>query len=85
MDYVNSHTSEEIASVIKDQFPETDLETITTIVSRYHEQNTWNTDLIFSEDSFMLLQNILIEAGELEDYVPYSDLVDTQYASEVVN
>lgn len=85
MDYVNSHTSEEIAGVIKEQFPETDIETITTIVSRYHEQNTWNTDLIFSEDSFMLLQNILIEAGELEDYVPYSDLVDTQYASEAAN
>lgn len=85
MDYVNSHTPEEIAVVIKEQFPETDLETITTIVSRYHEQNTWNTDLIFSEDSFMLLQNILIEAGELEDYVPYSDLVDTQFASEAAN
>ena len=83
MDYVNSHTPEEIASVIKEQFPETDLETITTIVARYHEQNTWNTDLIFSEDSFMLLQNILMEAGELDDYVPYQDLVDTKFASEV--
>ena len=83
MDYVNSHTPEEIANTIKEQFPETDLETITTIIKRYHEQNTWKTDLIFSEDSFMLLQNILMEAGELEAYVPYVDLVDTKYASEV--
>lgn len=82
MNYVNSHTPEEIAGVIKKQFPETDLETITTIVARYHEQDTWNTDLIFSEDSFMLLQNILMEAGELEAYVPYEDLVDTKYASD---
>ena len=83
MDYVNSHTPEEIANVIKEQFPETNIETITTIVARYHEQNTWNTDLIFSEDSFMLLENILMEAGELDDYVPYQDLVDTKFASEV--
>ena len=83
MDYVNSHTPEEIANVIKEQFPETNIDTITTIVARYHEQNTWNTDLIFSEDSFMLLQNILMEAGELDDYVPYQDLVDTKFASEV--
>lgn len=83
MDYVNSHTPEEIANAIKEQFPETDLETITTIVTRYHEQDTWKTDLIFSEDSFMLLQNILMEAGELDAYVPYDDLVDTKYASEV--
>ena len=85
MDYVNSHTPEEIANAIKEQFPETDLKTITTIVTRYHEQDTWKTDLIFSEDSFMLLQNILMEAGELEAYVPYDDLVDTKYASEVTN
>lgn len=84
MDYVNSHTPEEIAKVIKNQFPETKLETITTIVSRYYEQDTWKTDLIFSEDSFMLLQNILMEAGELDHYVPYTDLVDTNYANEVI-
>lgn len=85
MDYVNSHNPEEIATVIKEQSPETNIETITTIVARYHEQNTWNTDLIFSEDSFMLLENILMEAGELDDYVPYQDLVDTKFASEVSN
>lgn len=82
MNYINSHTPEEIADVIKKQFPETKLDTITTIVSRYQSQETWKTDLIFSEDSFLLLQNILIEAGELDDYVPYTDLVDTSYASE---
>ena len=83
MDYVNSHTPEEIANAIKEQFPETDLETITTIVTRYHKQDTWKNNLIFSEDSFLLLQNILMEAGELDAYVPYNDLVDTKYASEV--
>ena len=84
MNFVNSHTPEEIANVIKKQFPETELDTITTIVSRYQSQETWKTDLIFSEDSFQLLQNILMEAGELEDYVPYEDLVNTSYASEAI-
>ena len=84
MNFVNSHTPEEIANVIKKQFPETELDTITTIVSRYQSQETWKTDLIFSEDSFQLLQNILMEAGELEDYVPYEDLVDTSYANEAI-
>ncbi len=83
MDYVNSHTSDEIASVIKEQFPETELATITTIVERYHTQDTWKTDLVFSEDSFKLLQNILMEAGELDEYVPYKDLVDNTYSTQV--
>lgn len=84
MNYVNSHSAEEIAGVIKEQFPETQIDTITTIISRYQSQETWKTDLIFSEDSFQLLQNILMEAGELEDYVPFEDLVDTTYANQVV-
>ena len=81
MDYVNSHSADEIARAMKPQFPETDLETITTIVSRYQFQETWKTDLIFSKESFELLENILMEAGELEDFVPYEDLVDNTFST----
>ena len=83
MDYVNTHSPEEIAKVIKPQFEETDLETLTTIITRYHEQNTWKQDLIFTEDAFTLLENILMESGVLEETVPYADLVNTEYAEKV--
>lgn len=82
MDYVNSHTPEEIARVIAPQFEETPVETITTIVTRYHEQDTWKDNLVFEEDAFMLLQNILEEAGELPKRVPYEDLVNTVFATK---
>lgn len=80
MDYVQAHTPEEIAKIIEPQFPETDLETITTIVTRYYDQDTWKSDLIFEESSFDLLQDILESAGELEKRVPYEDLVTTEFA-----
>lgn len=82
MDYVNSHTPEEIAKVIQPQFKETELDTITTIVKRYKDQDTWKKDLNFNEDSFTLLQNILEEAGELEKRVPYEDLVTTEFSEK---
>ncbi len=82
MDYVQTHTPEEIAKVIQPQFEETDLETITTIVTRYYEQDTWKSDLIFEKESFDLLQNILQEAGELPEWTPYEDLVNTEFAEE---
>ena len=81
MDYVRDHTPEEIAAVIEPQFPETDLETITTIVTRYYDQDTWKSNLIFEESSFDLLQDILESAGELEERVPYDDLVTTKFAA----
>ena len=82
MDYVNSHTPEEIAQIIAPQFEETDLETITTIVERYYNQDTWKENLIFEEDSFNLLQDILEEAGELSERAPYKDLVTTEFAEK---
>lgn len=82
MDYVNSHTPEEIAKVIAPQFAETDLATITTIVKRYHEQDTWKENLIFEESSFDLLQDILESAGELNSRAPYQDLVTTKFAEK---
>ena len=84
MDYVQTHTPAEIAKVIAPQFAETDLATIETIVGRYAAQDTWKSDLVFSEDSFTLLENILEEAGELDGRVPYADLVDTSFAKKVL-
>ena len=84
MDYVNSHTAEEIAKVIQPQFAETPLENITKIVKRYQEQDTWKQDLIFEKSSFELLENILEEAGELPERVPYEDLVTTEFARQAV-
>ena len=84
MDYVQNHTPEEIAEVIAPQFPETDLADLTAIVTRYYEQDTWKEDLIFEEASFTLLQDILEEAGELTERVPYEDLVTTTFAEAAV-
>lgn len=84
MNYVQDHTPEEIAEVIAPQFPETDLATITTIVKRYYEQDTWKENLIFEKESFELLQDILEEAGELKERVSYENLVVTDYAQNAV-
>ncbi len=82
MDYVQSHTPEEIAKVIAPQFPETDMETLTTIVERYHVQDTWKENLIFEEESFTLLQNILEDSGVLQERAPYEELVTREFAEK---
>lgn len=82
MEYVQSHTPEEIAEVIAPQFAETDLDTITAIVKRYYEQDTWKENMVFEKDSFELLQDILESAGELSARVDYGDLVTREYAEK---
>lgn len=82
MDFVQTHTPEEIAEVIAPQFEETDPGTIRKIVNRYYEQDTWKSNLIFEQDSFDLLQNILESAGELRERAPYDKLVTTEFAEK---
>lgn len=82
MDYVKNHTPEEIAKAISPQFPETDMETLTTIVDRYYQQDTWKENLIFEQDAFELLQNILQDSGVLAERVPYEDLVTKDFAQK---
>lgn len=82
MDYVQTHTPAQIAEVIAPQFTETDLDTLTTILTRYHEQDTWKENLIFEKTSFDLLQNILEESNVLKNRVPYTDLVNTDFAQK---
>jgi len=84
LDYVNSHTSAEIAKIIAPQFPDTDVANIATIVERYKTQNTWKSNTIFEQSSFDLLQDILDKAGVLTKKAPYADLVNTKFAEAAV-
>ena len=84
MNFVQTHTPKEIAKVIAPQFTETDLDTITTIVTRYYEQDTWKPDLVFEKESFDLLQDILDSSGELSKRAPYKDLVNTVFAEKAL-
>ena len=82
MDYVQEHSSEEIAKCIAPQFAETGSDTLTAIVARYQEQDTWKKDLIFHKDAFDLLQNILEDSDVLKERVPYEKLVTTEFAEK---
>ncbi len=74
LDYVHSHSDEEVAETILSFFPDTSLNDLTEVVGRYREIDAWPTTTSFTEESFNHLQDIMIDDGELEEKVPYSEL-----------
>ena len=80
--YVQEHSAEEIAKCIAPQFAETGSDTLTAIVARYQEQDTWKKDLIFHKDAFDLLQNIREDSDVLKERVPYEKLVTTEFSEK---
>lgn len=82
LDYVHNHTSEEIAKNIKDYFPDTSDEDLIKIVQRYKDIDSWYDTTYISEDDFKHIQEIVKNAGQLDENAPYSKLVDNEYAEK---
>lgn len=77
--FVNDNNAEEIAKSIINQFPDTSLQDATTIVKRYKDSDSWLENPYISEESFENLEDIMINAGQIEKYVPYTDLINNFY------
>lgn len=82
LDYVNNNSPEKIAKIIIDFFPETTLEDLTTIIEEYKDGGAWKQNINITEDEWEHIEEIIIEAGELEEKVPYNDLIYTKYFNE---
>lgn len=83
--WVNSHTSEEIAEAIQPYFTETDVAALTGIVERYKVQDTWKVDPLFEEEGFEIFQDIMENGGVLPERVEFTSLVDNSFAENAVN
>lgn len=75
LEYVKNNTAQDIAKVIQPQFPDTSLNEITKIVDRYKKYDTWLNNSFISEESFINLEDIMIDANLLNQYVNYNDLI----------
>ena len=75
IDFVHNSSDEKIAEAIIDQFPDTSLDDLTKIVKRYRSIDAWPDNTEFTEEEFDHLQDIMINAGELDSKVPFSDLM----------
>ena len=82
--YVETHTSKEIAEAIKSFFPDTDVDLLAEAVDSYREIDAWNKTPYMTEESFNLLQQVIQDAGELDKKASYKDVVNNSFAEKVV-
>ena len=75
IDFVHNSSDKKVAEAIIDQFPDTSLDDLTKIVERYRSIDAWPDNTEFTEEEFDHLQDIMINAGELDSKVPFSDLM----------
>lgn len=79
LDYVHSHSAEDIASVINEYFNDVSRNDLTTIVKRYMDIDAWFDTTFIDEKDFNHIQEIMKNANELDKKAPFDKLVNNSY------
>lgn len=78
LDFVHENDSKTIANSVLKFFPDTSLNDLISAIDRYKENDTWPLETTFTKESFNHLQDIVKEAGFLDEKVNYEDLIYTK-------
>ena len=80
--WVREHDAAETAAAIAPQFPDTSVETLTTVVQRYLDIDAWNDTPVMTQDSLERLETVMETAGELDHsaWVEFDALVNNTFA-----
>ena len=81
--WTKEHTSKEIAEVITNFFPGTDIEMLTAAIQSYKDIDAWNDTPYLKEEAFNRLQEVMKSAGELSQNAPYDKIVNNKYAENI--
>ena len=79
VDYVATHTIDEVAAAVAPSFQGVDIALIKKAVSNYREIGAYVTDMHLNEAAFERLQDVIVEAGVMTKRAVYADVVNSDY------
>ena len=82
-DFIRVNSELKVAECIVRQFPATTITSLETSIKNYKAIDAWNLNLQATESSFNRLQDIMINAGELQTKMDFYKLVNNSLAKEV--
>ena len=82
--WIKQHSAKEIAEVIQDFFPDTDLDMLTKSIQSYMDIDAWNNTPVLKEEAFNRLQTVMKEAGELDKEAPYNKVINNEFAENSI-
>jgi len=82
-EWVQLNAPEAIAATIAPYFPDAELEILASAIARYQEVGAYALSPVITAEAFYRLQEIMINAGELTDKVPFETLVNNAFAENV--
>ena len=82
LDYTHNNSSEDLAKLLVDYFPDASLNDIQVVIERYRNIDSWYKTTYISKDGYEHMQDIVEFNGFLENRVDYNIVVDNTYNYE---
>jgi NitT/TauT family transport system substrate-binding protein len=82
--WVDRHDPEEIAKALLQFFPDSDLDLLTSAVSRYKSQGVWKTTPLIEYQDFARMEDGLVQSGRITKPVDPAILVNQEFAWEAI-
>lgn len=82
--FLTSAPIADVVAALEPSFPSTSAATIQTSIQTYINIDAWSSTPVMSEAAFDYLQDVMINAGELEEKVAFADAIDTAFATKVL-
>ncbi len=82
--WVATHSAAEIAEVVAEQFPDTELSLLEKSVESYRAIDAWNTTPVMGKSGFDRLQSVMTEAGELTKTADFDKVVNNTFAEKAI-
>ncbi len=84
VEYVYTHTPEEVAKAIHPYFTSSTIEELTIVMERYLSIEAWAKTPVLNKEAYELFLDIMEEANELDKRTPYDKIVETKYANKTL-
>ena len=79
LEYVDSHSAEDVAKIVSEYFPDTSMNSMITIVNRYKDGEALKKNITINEEEWNHIQEIMEASLELDKYVEYDKLIFDEY------
>lgn len=76
LNYTKNHNSKEIAKIVKNQFPDTDIKDLEIMIEDYKKSDSWLENTYVSQKSFNNLEKLLLKNDLIDKRAPYDKLVN---------
>lgn len=80
--WVDTHSAEDVAKAVADQFPDTKMEVLVPVIQRHKDIDAWCTTPVMKKESLERLEDVMETAGELPMRVEFEELVDNSFAEK---